>query len=81
MQNKTIQQDVTLVLAQVASAVVGQFEMASLLNRIINTTMMALHAEVCSIFLEDKEDEPGVLKCVAGSGFARRLKKGFCNLT
>jgi signal transduction protein with GAF and PtsI domain len=60
-------------LAGVASAVVGQFDMKALLDQIINTTMETLHAEVSSIFLEDKEEEPGVLKCVAGSGFARGI--------
>jgi signal transduction protein with GAF and PtsI domain len=70
---KKPQEDITAVLADVASAVVGQFDMPSLLNRIINTTMRALNAEVCSIFLEDIEAEPGVLTCVAGSGFAERI--------
>lgn len=64
--------DITTVLADVASAVVGQFEMKALLDKIINTTMKALHAEVCSIFLEDKE-QSGALECVAGSGFARSI--------
>jgi signal transduction histidine kinase len=73
MNNKVTQQDITTVLADVASAVVGQFEMESLLDKIINTTMKALHAEVCAIFLEDKEEEPGILKCVAGSGAAKRI--------
>jgi len=45
----------------------------TLLNQIIDITMQTLHAEVCSIFLEDKENEPGVLKCVAGSGFASKI--------
>ena len=70
MNDKTVQQDITAVLADVASAVVGHFEEQALLDQIIATTMQTLHAEVCSIFLEDKENEPGVLKCVAGSGFA-----------
>ncbi len=65
--------NITAVLTEVANEVVGHFEMQALLNKIINTTMKALHAEVCSIFLEDKEKEPGVIKCVAGSGFARKI--------
>jgi signal transduction protein with GAF and PtsI domain len=73
MKDKIAQQDITSVLADVASAVVGQFEMEALLAQIIDTTMKALHAEVCSIFLEDKEKEPGVLECVAGSGFAEHI--------
>jgi signal transduction protein with GAF and PtsI domain/anti-sigma regulatory factor (Ser/Thr protein kinase) len=60
-------------LADVASAVVGKFNMKALLDQIINTTMETLHAEVCSIFLEDKEEEPDILKCVAGSGFAKEI--------
>jgi signal transduction histidine kinase len=60
-------------LAGVASQVVGQFDMKVLLDQIINTTMDTLHARVCSIFLEDKEKAPGVLKCVAGSGFAKSI--------
>jgi signal transduction protein with GAF and PtsI domain len=73
MKDNIAQHDITTVLADVASAVVGQFEMEALLAQIIDTTMNALHAEVCSIFLEDKEKEPGVLKCVAGSGFAEHI--------
>ncbi len=73
MQDRSPQQDITTVLADVASAVVGQFEMKALLDKIINTAMKALHADVCSIFLEDKEKEPGVLTCEAGSGFAKQI--------
>jgi signal transduction protein with GAF and PtsI domain len=72
MKDKIAQQDITTVLADVASAVVGKFEMKALLDQIINTTMETLHAEVSSIFLIS-EEEPNVLKCVAGSGFAKRI--------
>lgn len=65
-------QDITAVLAQVASAVVGQFEMNKLLAQIIETTMKALDAEVCSIFLR-KEDDVNQIICRAGSGFAKNL--------
>ncbi|MBN1348479.1 GAF domain-containing sensor histidine kinase [candidate division KSB1 bacterium] len=73
MQDKTAHQDITAVLEEVANAVVGKFEMTALLNNIIHKTMETLHAEVCSIFLEDRQSEPGALKCVAGSGFAKKL--------
>ncbi|MCP4347549.1 MAG: GAF domain-containing protein [Desulfobacterales bacterium] len=73
MEKESYHQDIPSVLAEVASAVVGQFDMDTLLNQIINTTMETLHAEVCSIFLEDKEKDPGVIKCVAGSGFAKKI--------
>ncbi len=73
MKNVDKQKDITFVIANVVSAVVGNFEMNSLLNQIIKTTMNTLHAEVCSIFLEDKEKDIGVLKCVAGSGFAKGI--------
>jgi signal transduction protein with GAF and PtsI domain/anti-sigma regulatory factor (Ser/Thr protein kinase) len=68
----TSNQDITKVLAEVASAVVGQFEMNKLLEQIIDTTMKTLNAEVCSIYLL-KKDDPGVIECVAGSGFAERI--------
>ncbi|MBD3229926.1 MAG: hypothetical protein GF329_17215 [Candidatus Lokiarchaeota archaeon] len=60
------------VLAKVASEVVGLFDINTLLNQIIKTTMNTLHAEVSSIFLDDKK-EVGIVKCVAGSGFAEPL--------
>jgi K+-sensing histidine kinase KdpD len=47
--------------------------MDALLDKVINITMKTLHADVCSIFLIDRENEPGVLKCVAGSGFAKKI--------
>lgn len=65
--------DINTVISDVVNAVIGPFNMRELLGQIINTTMNILHAEVCSIFLEDKDDEPGVFKCVAGSGFAENI--------
>ena len=35
--------------------------------------MKTLHAEVCTIFLEDKDINPGILSCVAGSGYSKRI--------
>lgn len=61
-------------LAEIAGSVVGSLKMNELLNQIILTTMKTLHAEVCSIFLEDKEKKPGYIRCVAGSGFAKRIE-------
>ncbi len=72
MSTENSNQDITAVLAQVASAVVGQFEMQKLLEQIIETTMKTLNAEVCSIFLR-KEDDPNKIICVAGSGFAKNI--------
>jgi signal transduction protein with GAF and PtsI domain len=66
--------DITLVLAEIAGEVVGQFNEGKLLDKIILLTMNTLHAEVASVFLEDKEKEPGVIVCVAGSGFAEKIK-------
>lgn len=71
MQTEPSTQDITTVLAEVASAVVGQLDMNSLLPKILDTTMNTLHAEVCSIYLKDKES--GKLKCVAGTGFAQEI--------
>jgi signal transduction protein with GAF and PtsI domain len=73
MTHKAIHKDITYVLADVASAVVGHFDTKILLDQIINTTKDTLHAKVCSIFLEDKENAPGILKCEAGSGFAEKI--------
>lgn len=64
---------VSTALAEIVGAVVERYDMEALLNQIINTMMRILNAEVCSIFIEDKENEPGVLKCVAGSGFASKI--------
>lgn len=69
----TKQIEINLVLSEIASALVGQFEMSRLLDQVVNTSMRTLSAEVCSIFLEDKEKEPGVITMMAGSGFARPL--------
>jgi GAF domain-containing protein len=71
-ENSTPNKDITTVLAEVASAFVGQFEMKGLLDQVIETTMDTLDAEVCSIFLQ-KDDDPSVIKCVAGSGFAKNI--------
>ena len=64
---------ISKALAEVASAVVGHFKMQELLDQIIDITMKTLNAEVCSIFLEDREKNPGYIKCVAGSGFAKKI--------
>jgi len=64
---------VSVALDDIIGAVVGHYDMKVLLDQIINTMMRILQAEVCSIFLEDKDKEPGVLTCVAGSGFARNI--------
>ena len=73
MHKEPMHKDITLVLAEIAGAVVGQFDEKMLLDQIILLTMNTLHAEVASVFLEDKEKEPGVIECVAGSGFAIKL--------
>ncbi|MEW6400522.1 MAG: GAF domain-containing protein, partial [Chloroflexota bacterium] len=73
MKSEPVHKDITYVLADVAGAVVGHFDTKTLLDKIIDTTMEILHARVCSIFLEDKENAPGILKCVAGSGFAETI--------
>ena len=51
---------------------VGEFQVAVLLERVVKTGMRTLGAEVCSIFLEDPA-EPGILVMKAGSGFAQPL--------
>ncbi len=72
MPTENSNQDITAVLAQIVSAVVGQFEMTRLLEQIIETTMQTLNTEICSIFLR-KEDDPNKIICVAGSGLAKNI--------
>ncbi len=64
--------DLISILSEVTDAFVGQLDMQVLLDKIINTTMDILDAEVCSIFLK-KDNDPDVIKCVAGSGFAKQI--------
>jgi len=73
MVDVTTTPDITDVLAAITSALVGHFQLPALLDRVVETSMRTLHAEVCSIFLEDREREPGVLTMMAGSGFAATL--------
>lgn len=73
MHEEPAHKDITKVLAEIAGEVVGQFDEKVLLDKIILLTMNTLHAEVASLFLEDKEKEPGVIVCVAGSGFAKKI--------
>jgi len=56
----------------ITSQVVGKSQMQDLLGEILQTAMDTFKAEVCSIFLK-KEDEPGRIECVAGTGYARNL--------
>ncbi|EFK06459.1 ATPase/histidine kinase/DNA gyrase B/HSP90 domain protein [delta proteobacterium NaphS2] len=71
--NRGLSEEVNRVLSEIASALVGQFEMSMLLDQVVNTAMRTLNAEVCSIFLEEKENEPGIITMMAGSGFAKTL--------
>ena len=73
MASTKIQFDVNEVVSEITNALVGHFKMNSLLDQVVDTLMRILHAEVCSIFLEDKEVEPGLLIMKAGSGFAKKL--------
>lgn len=69
----TKQIEINQVLSDITNALVGQFEMCRLLDQVVNTSMKTLNAEVCSIFLEDKEKDPGFITMMAGSGFAKTL--------
>ncbi len=70
MSNENPNQEITTVLAQVASDVAGELEMDKLLPKILKTAMDTLHADVCSIYLREGD----ILKCVAGEGFAEDIK-------
>jgi signal transduction histidine kinase len=65
--------DINRVLADISGALVGQFEISALLEQVVDTSMRTLHAEVCSIFLRDREGDPEVVTMRAGSGFAAKL--------
>ncbi len=65
--------NLTKFISEISGAVVGEFTMDKLLDHIIHSTMKTLNAEVCSIFLEDKDEDPGYIKCVAGSGKAKSI--------
>lgn len=67
------QLDINQILAYITSELVGHFNVESVLDRVVETSMQTLHAEVCSIFLEDKQNEPGILTMRTGSGFAKNL--------
>ena len=65
--------DINKVLSEITGAIVGQFDLGELLDRIVSLSMRLLHAEVCSIFLEDRSKLPGRIRMMAGSGFAKAL--------
>jgi signal transduction histidine kinase len=56
----------------ITNQVVGKSQRQDLLREILQTAMDTFKAEVCSIFLK-KEDEPGTIECVAGTGYAQNL--------
>jgi signal transduction protein with GAF and PtsI domain len=64
--------DTNSVLADITSEMVGEFQISVLLDRVVQTAMRTLGADVCSIFLEDPPDSSFVVM-KAGSGFARPL--------
>jgi signal transduction histidine kinase len=65
--------DINKVLADITGALVGQFKISILLDQVVETSMRTLNAEVCSIFLKDRENDPEILTMMAGSGFAEKL--------
>lgn len=65
--------DINQVLSDITGSLVGQFNLEELLDKVVTLAMRLLNAEVCSIFLEDKEKHPNHIKMMAGSGFAKVL--------
>lgn len=63
---------ITKILATVSKAVAGKLEIQHLLSAIIDEMAEVLDAEVCSIFLNE-QDDPLLIRCVAGSGFAEAI--------
>lgn len=66
-------QDINRVLSEISETIVGQFDLRDLLDKVVSLAMRLLSAEVCSIFLDDKEKHPDMIRMMAGSGFAKRL--------
>jgi len=65
--------NINKVLSDITNELVGQFNLNELLNRIVDMAMRLLNAEVCSIFLDNKDKYPGKIVMLAGSGFAKKL--------
>ena len=63
------------VLSEITNDLVGSVELSGLLNKIVEMVMRLLDAEVCSIFLDNKQDKPDTktITMLAGSGFAKKL--------
>lgn len=61
------------VLTDITNNLVGQFNLSELLTKVVNLVMRLLNAEVCSIFLDDKDVRPDIIVMLAGSGFAEPL--------
>lgn len=65
-------QRITRILARVSKTLGAQESLQPLLDTVVEEMMHIFDAEVCSIFLNSPED-PNILTCVAGSGFAAPL--------
>jgi len=65
-------EDQSRAIRAITNQVVGKSQMQELLDKILEIAMETFKAEVCSIFLK-KEDKPGTIECVAGTGYARNL--------
>lgn len=65
--------DINVVLSDITNALVGQFNLKELLDKVVTMAMRLLKAEVCSIFLDNRDIRPGYIVMMAGSGFAKDL--------
>ena len=61
------------VLSKITNDLVGRFVLSDLLNKTVPMVMRLLDAEVCSIFLDDKQSRSDTITMRAGSGFAEGL--------
>ena len=67
-------QNFNVVLSIITNDIVGKFKLDELLEKIVDLVMGLLNADVCSIFLDDKQNEPKkTITMKAGSGFAKKL--------
>jgi signal transduction protein with GAF and PtsI domain len=61
------------VMSSITGALEGQLDMQRLLDKVVATSMETLRAEVCSIFLIERDGDKDIVVMRAGSGFAKRV--------
>lgn len=65
--------NIIIILENITGAVAGMVELPDILQQTLNTNMEILEADACSIFIKDEEN-PNLIKCVAGTGYSQEIK-------